>query len=159
MSSDGPQYPVYPEHEPERADEGQSEEPGSQPPPPGGPQPPPPPAQSWQPSATTPAHGQPAAPGSAPTNQKAIWALVLGIVGLLCCGIFTAIPALIVGIMANKEIGASGGYQAGRGMAIAGIVLGTVGTILSLLLIAFWGFVVTAPEFQEGFREGFEGAR
>lgn len=145
MSSDGPQYPEYPE----QGDEGRSEKPGSQPPPPVGPQPPPP----------TPAYGQPTAPGSAPTNQKAIWALVLGIVGLLCCGIFTAIPALIVGIMANKEIGASGGYQAGRGMAIAGIVLGIVGIILSLLLIAFWGFVVTTPEFQEGFREGFEGTQ
>lgn len=145
MSSDGPQYPEYPE----QGDEGRSEKPGSQPPPPVGPQPPPP----------TPAYGQPTAPGSAPTNQKAIWALVLGIVGLLCCGIFTAIPALIVGIMANKEIGASGGYQAGRGMAIAGIVLGIVGIILSLLLIAFWGYVVTTPEFQEGFREGFEGTQ
>lgn len=145
MSSDGPRYPEYPE----QGDEGRSEKPGSQPPPPVGPQPPPP----------TPAYGQPTAPGSAPTNQKAIWALVLGIVGLLCCGIFTAIPALIVGIIANKEIGASGGYQAGRGMAIAGIVLGIVGIILSLLLIAFWGFVVTTPEFQEGFREGFEGTQ
>ena len=145
MSSDGPRYPEYPE----QGDEGRSEKPGSQPPPPGGSQPPPP----------TPAYGQPTAPGSAPTNQKAIWALVLGIVGLLCCGIFTAIPALIVGIIANKEIGASGGYQAGRGMAIAGIVGGIAGIILSLLLIAFWGFVVTTPEFQEGFREGFEGTQ
>lgn len=155
MSSDGPRYPEYPE----QGDEGRSESPGSQPPPPGGPQPPPPPpGQPWQQPAT-PAYGQPAAPVSASTNQKAIWALVLGIVGLLCCGIFTAIPALIVGIIANKEIGASGGYQAGRGMAIAGIVLGIAGIVLSLLLVAFWGFVVTTPEFQEGFREGFEGTQ
>ena len=155
MSSDGPQYPQYPG----QGDDGKSEEPGSQPPPPGGPQPPPPPpGQPWQPPTTPNAYGQSAAPG-APTNRKAIWALVLGILGLLCCGIFTAVPALIVGILANKEIGASGGAQAGRGMAIAGIVLGIAGIILSLLLIAFWGYVVTTPEFQEGFREGFEGTQ
>lgn len=153
MSSDGPQYPVYPE----QGDEGKREGSGSHPPPPGDPQPPPPPAgQSWPPP--TPAYGQPAAPG-APTNQKAIWALVLGILGVLCCGIFTAIPALIVGILANKEIGASGGSQTGRGMAIAGIVLGIAGIIFSLLVIAFWGYVVSTPEFQDGFREGFEGTQ
>ena len=153
MSSDGPQYPQYPEQGPE-GDKGQSEKPPGETQPP-----PPPPSPAWQqPPATPPAYGQPTAPG-APTNKKATWALILGILGLLCCGIFTAIPALIVGIMANKEIGASGGNQAGRGMAIAAIVLGIVGIVLSLLVIAFWGYVVTTPEFQEGFREGFEGSQ
>ncbi|MGH3457378.1 DUF4190 domain-containing protein [Aeromicrobium sp.] len=162
MSSDGPEYPEYPGQEPEhQPDQGPSREPGAQPPPPpGGPPPPPPapPGQPWQPSAS--AYGQPGAPGSVPTNQKAIWALVLGIVGLVCCGIgiVTAIPALIVGILARKEIGASGGTQAGSGMAIAGIILGIVGIILSLLLFAFYGYLFTTPEFQEGFREGYEGS-
>jgi hypothetical protein len=82
--------------------------------------------------------------------------LILGILGPLCCGIFTAIPALILGIMARKEIDASAGSQSGRGMAIAGIILGIVGIVVSVLFIAFWGYVVTTPEFQEGFREGFE---
>ena len=82
--------------------------------------------------------------------------MILGILGPLCCGIFTAIPALILGIMARKEIDASGGNQTGRGMAIAGIILGIVGIIVSILMIAFWGYIVTTPEFQEGFREGFE---
>lgn len=168
MSSDGPQYPQYPGQEP---DEGQGREPGAHPqgqepgrqpgdqtPPPGGPPPPPappPPGQEWQASA----YGQPGAPVGAATNQKAIWALVLGILGLVCCGIFTAIPALILGNMARKEVVANDGAQAGRGMAIAGIILGIVGIVLSLLLIAFWGYLFTTPEFQEGFREGYEGSQ
>ena len=82
--------------------------------------------------------------------------MILGILGPLCCGIFTAIPALILGIMARKEIDASGGSQSGRGMAIAGIILGIVGIVLSLAIIAFWGYIFTTAEFQGGFREGFE---
>ncbi len=146
MTSDGPQYPQYPEQDP---DDGRSDEP--HPPAEGSPPPPPP----WQ--SPPSAYGQPGAPIGSRTNQKATWALILGILGPLCCGIFTAIPALILGIMARKEIDASGGSQSGRGMAIAGIVLGIVGIIVSLLIIAFWGYVVTTPEFQEGFQGGFEG--
>src|SRR4051794_8995083 len=36
--------------------------------------------------------------GGPPKNSsKAVWALVLGILGLLCCGFFTGIPAIILG--------------------------------------------------------------
>jgi hypothetical protein len=149
MTSDGPQYPQYPEQDPEGAS-------GEPPPPPaeGAPPPPPPPDAPWQ---TPPSgYGRPVASVGSPTNQKATWALILGILGPLCCGVFTAVPALILGIMARKEIDASGGRQSGRGMAIAGIILGIVGIIVSILFIAFWGYIVTTPEFQEGFQEGFE---
>ncbi|MFZ0141341.1 MAG: DUF4190 domain-containing protein [Aeromicrobium sp.] len=95
-------------------------------------------------------------PVASATNQKATWALILGILGPFCCGIFTAIPALILGIVARKEIDASGGTQTGRGMAIAGIILGIVGIVISILFVVFWGYIVTTPEFQEGFQEGFE---
>jgi hypothetical protein len=147
MTSDGPRYPEYPEQEP---DDGRS---GDPPPPGHGSPAPPPPPDPWQ---SAPADGQPRVPVGSPTNQKATWALILGILSPFCCGIFTAIPALILGIIARKEIDASGGSQTGRGMAIAGIVLGIVGIIVSVAMIAFWGYIVTTPEFQEGFREGFE---
>ena len=69
------------------------------------------------------------------TNQKAVWALVLGILSLICCGLFTGIPALILGNGAKKDIAASGGAQTGAGMAQAGVVLGIIGTVLSVLYI------------------------
>lgn len=73
------------------------------------------------------------------TNQKAIWALVLGIVGLVCCGIFAGIPAIFLGNAAKKEIAASGGTQTGTGMAQAGFIIGIIATVLSaigLILLA-----------------------
>ena len=103
--------------------------PGGYGPPPGGgygSAPPPPPGYGYG--------GQP--PGS---NKKAIWALVLGILGLLCCGFFTGIPALILGKQAQSEIDASGGQQTGRGMATAGFILGIISIvwgIIGVILVA-----------------------
>lgn len=67
------------------------------------------------------------------TNGKAIWALVLGILSIIPCGLFAGIPAVILGNMAKNEIDASGGVQSGRGMAVAGFVLGIIGVVLSVL--------------------------
>src|SRR3954452_3265016 len=69
------------------------------------------------------------------TNRKSIWALVLGIVSLICCGLFAGIPALILGNSAKREIAASGGGQTGAGMAQAGVVLGIVSIVLSVLYV------------------------
>ena len=69
------------------------------------------------------------------TNSKAIWALVLGILGLLCCGLFAGIPAIVLGNMARGEIDASGGLQTGRGMAVAGFVLGIVDVAATVIAI------------------------
>ena len=76
---------------------------------------------------------------SAPqTNQKAVWALVTGVLGLLCCGL-VGIAGIVLGSAAKREIDASGGYQTGRGMAQAGFVLGILGlvwTVVALLLVS-----------------------
>jgi putative exporter of polyketide antibiotics len=80
-------------------------------------------------------------------NKKAVWSLVLGILGIVCCGFFTGIPALILGRSAQQEIAASGGAQTGSGMAKAGfilgiisIVLGIIGVILSLTGVINYNF-------------------
>jgi len=39
--------------------------------------------------------------------------MILGIVSVLCCGIFAGIPAIILGNQAKGEIAASGGAQTG----------------------------------------------
>ncbi|TCI99792.1 DUF4190 domain-containing protein [Aeromicrobium sp. IC_218] len=62
-------------------------------------------------------------------NKKALWSMILGIVGLLCCGI-AGIVAIVLSNTAKKEIAASGGRQTGAGMATAGLVLGIVAIVL-----------------------------
>jgi hypothetical protein len=71
------------------------------------------------------------------TNQKALWSMILGILGVVCCGIFAGIPALILGNSAKKEIAASGGAQTGDGMAKAGVILGWISIAFSILGIIF----------------------
>ena len=84
-----------------------------------------------------------AAPAPQGTNKKAIWSLVLGILGLVCCGFFTGIPALILGNSAKKEIAA--GQGTGSGLATAGVVLGAISIVLgiiSVILIATGNYYI-----------------
>ena len=77
---------------------------------------------------------------SVPTNGYAVASLVLGIAGLgfLFVG---PILALVFGYMGRNEIDRSGGVQGGRGLAVAGIVLGWVGIGLSILFLVFFIFM------------------
>ena len=59
--------------------------------------------------------------------------LVLGILGLILCGVFTAIPAWIMGSGDLKQIDAGTMDPAGRGLTNAGRILGIIGTILGIL--------------------------
>jgi hypothetical protein len=65
------------------------------------------------------------------TNGMAIAAMVLGIVWIYGIG---SVLALVFGYTSKGQIEASGGREQGRGMAIAGIVLGWVG--LGVLILA-----------------------
>jgi hypothetical protein len=71
-------------------------------------------------------------------NSKAIWALVLGILGILCCGFFTGIPAIILGKQAQNEVDRSGGALTGRGMATAGFVLGIIACVWGVVSIILY---------------------
>jgi len=73
------------------------------------------------------------------TNGLAVASLVLGI--LFVCGI-GSILALVFGYQAKSQIDRSGGMEGGRGMAVAGIVLGWVG--LGLLAIYVIALAATA---------------
>lgn len=66
------------------------------------------------------------------TNGFAIASLVLGIVWIYGVG---SILALVFGYQAKNQIDASGGRESGRGMAVAGIVLGWIGVGLIVLVI------------------------
>ncbi len=110
--------------------------------PPGDNPPPPPPGGGGYPPQSGGSGGQPAPP----TNQKALWSMILGIVSIvLCCsGISVAlsVPAWIMGSSAKKEIAASQGGQGGDGMAKAGFILGIVGTVLGVLALLYWILVL-----------------
>jgi hypothetical protein len=65
-----------------------------------------------------------------PTNGFAIASLVLGIIWLSCVG---SVLALIFGYISLRQIRERG--EGGRGVAIAGIVLGWLGVALAVILI------------------------
>ena len=82
------------------------------------------------------------------TNQKALWSMILGILGLVCCGLFAGVPALLLGNMAKKEIAASGGAQTGDGMAKAGVILGIIAIVWSVLSFILFAAGVFSMEGQ-----------
>lgn len=146
--SDQPQYPTYPGD-----DSSGPRVPGQQPPvygqqpPPYGQQPPafgeqPPPGQAPYGSAFPP-QGYGRAPQSyghphATTSTMATVGLVLGILSILACylGVLIGPAAIVVSVLAGKQIDAEPpGAVSGKGLAIAGLVTGIVGTVL-------WGAVV-----------------
>jgi prepilin-type processing-associated H-X9-DG protein len=61
-------------------------------------------------------------------SGKAVLSLVLGIVSIPLCWIFTSIPAIILAALSLREISASNGRLRGTGLAVAGLVLGILGT-------------------------------
>ncbi len=94
--------------------------------------PPPPPGYGGQQSP----YGAPAPQG---TNSKAIWALVTGILALLCCGP-VGIASILLGRSAQGEIAQTG--QQGGGMAKAGFILGIIALVLLVVqIILFAGGV------------------
>ncbi len=86
---------------------------------------------------------QPSGLAAGRTNPLAIAALVCGIgqflLGLLIIGnILLAIPALVLGVIGLGQIRSRG--ERGRGMAIAGVVLGLLGVLyFALILIIIVG--------------------
>lgn len=73
--------------------------------------------------------------GQPPTDGKATASLVLGILSILCFGIFAGIPAIILGHISRKNIQQSMGRLSGGGMAIAGLIMGYCSLLITLLII------------------------
>lgn len=79
------------------------------------------------------------------TNGFAIAALILGIVAWP----IGSILALIFGHIAKNQIDATGGIQGGRGMAVAGIVLGWIGIAALIVLIVVFVAVGLSGGFDD----------
>ena len=100
------------------------------------PPPPPPPPPGYPP----PGGYGPPVPDKA--SGMAIAALVLAILGFCCCGVFAAIPACICGFVENGRINRGVSSPKGKWMAMVGIVVGIIATILGclqLIWIIFFG--------------------
>ncbi|WP_024288557.1 DUF4190 domain-containing protein [Cellulomonas sp. KRMCY2] len=110
-----------------------------------------PPAYGAQPpvyGAQPPAYGyggQPPAYGGPPAygygggtekNNLGTWALVLGILSIVCCGFLTGIPAVIIGN--NSKKAAAQGLANNGNLGNIGMILGWVGIGLSVIGI-IWG--------------------
>ncbi|MFA1539519.1 protein kinase domain-containing protein [Actinomadura monticuli] len=76
--------------------------------------------------AYPPAHG-----GKPPVNSLAIYAVSMGAVGLITCGL-PSIPAIVAGHIAWVRVRRSG--ERGLGLAVTGIALGWI-------MVAFWALV------------------
>ncbi len=88
-------------------------------------QPPPPPLPPIAPPAPAPRAGQPVRTGMATTS------LVSGILGFTICPVVGAIAAVVTGIIALARVSSQPDRHGGRGMAIAGLVCGGVGLLVT----------------------------
>ncbi len=144
-----PGVPQPPPAQPPPAQPPGGQPPAGQPPPAPGP----PPAAGWGQPAPGQQWYQPppqafASPYTTPypnaptTNGLAVASLVCSLGGLLC-GV-GAIVGVVLGFVARSQIKASGGRQQGDGMALAGIIIGSVLIVAGIvLLIAIFAFVHT----------------
>jgi hypothetical protein len=82
-------------------------------------------------------YGAPQPPYAPPpkSDSRAIAALVLGVLSMMCLGFLAGIPAIVLGAMSRKEIDRSQGALSGRGIAAGGIVTGLFGTGISLIVL------------------------
>jgi len=84
------------------------------------------------------------------TSTLAVWALSLGIAGLvfLCCGCpLVSLAAVVVGAIGALCIGRDPSVK-GRGLAIFGLVLGVVGCALAVVVGWFGWTKIYAPMFR-----------
>lgn len=95
----------------------------------------PPPYQGQPPYQQSPGYPQsPQQPAVqyAPDHPRAVTSLVLGILGIVLCGVLAPF-AWVIGSRTLNEIDASNGRVGGRGAAQAGYILGIVGTVLLVI--------------------------
>jgi hypothetical protein len=108
-------------------------------------EPPPPPPYGAYPGSYPPPPPQPYSgftpPPTGPRNGLGIAALVIAIIGLVFCwtvagGVILGVAAVIMGFVGRGRV--KRGEATNGGVAIAGIVLGFLAIIVSLIFIPIW---------------------
>lgn len=70
------------------------------------------------------------------TSGKAVASIILGVLSLLLCSVFTGLPAILLGALGLGDIGRGQGRVGGKGLAITGIVTGSLSLLcLPVILI------------------------
>jgi hypothetical protein len=93
-------------------------------------------------------HQQWSPPVSARTNGFAIASLVLGLIWIYWVG---SILAIVFGHVAIRQIARSGDQESGRGMAIAGLILGYLGLAFGALMVVFVMAIASLGTTSESF--------
>ncbi|MFU8893119.1 MAG: GYF domain-containing protein [Luteolibacter sp.] len=111
-------------------------------------------------SAAATVYAPPASPGSAgfppianarPSSGLAIASLILGILGLTSCTFITGIPAVICGHMAMGRTHPKTGNLGGRGMAIAGLVMGYICSAILVIFAIYFVAIIGAAASSSNF--------
>jgi len=99
--------------------------------------PPPAPVAAWQEQGL--GANTPFQPPTTTGEDKtlAIVSLVSGILSVTCCGAITGIVALITGYMAKNNADSNPEQYGGRGLAVAGMILGGISIVLTVLYLIF----------------------
>lgn len=93
------------------------------------------------------------APRAGTTNGLAIAGLVVSAAGWLVLGVLASIAGIILsgfGLARAKQAEAAGNPHSGRGMAMAGLVIGIVVTVIGLIVIGLYA-VLIATSFGSSF--------
>ena len=93
-------------------------------------------------------------------GPMAIISLICGILSVLChcvpfagsfIGFALSVAAIVLGIIEIRKIGKGESSSRGRGMAIAGIILGAVGIIFGII----WAIIIAVGAFAGALGEWF----
>jgi thiol:disulfide interchange protein len=82
-------------------------------------------------SATRPRGG-----GPPRRSGKALASVICGVVGLFLVPLVLPVAAIVLGVMARREIERARGAVSGVGMALAGIMLGVTGVAIAGAIVA-----------------------
>jgi hypothetical protein len=111
-------------------------------PPPPPPPPPPPSSGGYVPPPPVGYTPGPAGYAGKRNDGLAIASLIVGIISIVCSpaclGVLAGPAAAIMGFISRQRIASSGGTVGGGGMALAGLILGVIGFLLSAGAVLFW---------------------
>jgi hypothetical protein len=87
--------------------------------------------------------------GAGRTEPLSVWSFVLSLVGLFCCGFFAGVPAVIMGHIALSRIKLQP-YLGGRGLALAGLIIGYVAIFGWVVYLFFLGGMAALQNTSQG---------
>ena len=107
--------------------------------------PPPAPDASWQNQeigSNTPFQPPPA--GVVQNTTLGLVSLILGIASFVCLGFFGSVPAVILGFMQRSKISNNPAEYGGGGMAMAGIILGAINIVVTVIILILYAGLIFA---------------